>query len=99
MSIQCSSKKITKTVPVSVTCDVCGKVHQFSDDDILYHKEIQGFGTLTYVGEAGFGQKKFEKHFCSYNCLKKLLCGVCYDCNLYLPRPLIDDLKNYADYD
>lgn len=99
MSVQMVSKKITKYVPNTVSCDICGKVYKFTDDDILYSKNIQGFGTIKYLGEAGFAQKNFEKHFCSFDCLKKLLCGVCFDCNIYLPRPLIEDIKNYADYE
>ncbi len=98
MSIKNEKKKITKFVPVSVTCDVCGKVYEFSDDDILYYKNIQGFGTIKYHADAGFSERDFEKHFCSFNCLRKLLCYVQYDCSLYLPRPLVDDLKNYVDY-
>lgn len=100
MSVSTISRKITKSVPVSVTCDVCGKIYNFSDDDILYFgSKIQGFGTIKYHADCGFSERDFEKHFCSFNCLRKLLCSVQYDCSLYLPRPLIDDLKNYADYE
>lgn len=85
------SRKITKSVPESVTCDICGAIHQFTDDEILYCKNIQGFGTLTYVADCGFSQRRFEKHFCSISCLLKLLSSCQYDCSLYFPRPIIED--------
>lgn len=94
MAIQKKSVKITKSIPVSVTCDVCGATYFFNDDDILYFKDVQGYGTLRYHADCGFGEKDFEKHFCSFNCLLKLLRSCQYDCHLYFPRLIIEDFLN-----
>lgn len=86
-----SYRTVKKSVPSSIICDVCGSEFLYNDEHFSFScNELQGYGTIRYVADAGFAEKEFVKHFCSFDCFFHLLRFCQYDCKIYLPRPLIE---------
>lgn len=80
--------QVQKKVPISFTCDVCGKLVEIPPLDLDLF-DLQGIVCSVDYGtpSGGFSSDTIVHHsdVCSYDCLCSLICTIPFDAKISIP--------------